>query len=128
MEICSFCRAVGLPIKEESSGHYQYHHSSIFDLIASSKTCSMCNFLLDLYPKSKRDEILDIAHRGSYTKLVMVTLKSGDPQLVKNPAFKYLEISTQTKAFESKQFALTSANSKLSHITALLEALAESIL
>lgn len=71
----------------------------------------MCHFLLTLYPDSEKDEILALARRGSYTKLIVVTLESGDPELEKNPAFKYLEIVTRTKSFESKQFAMTSADS-----------------
>lgn len=71
----------------------------------------MCHFLLTLYPNSKKDEILALAGKGSYAKPIVVTLESGDPELEKNPAFKYLEIVTSTKSFESKQFAVSSAGS-----------------
>jgi hypothetical protein len=116
MEVCLHCQGIGFPGEEKGAGRRRYHHPSIFDMITSSETCPMCHFLLTLYPNSKKDEILALARGGlytepSYTKAIVVTLESGDPELEKNPAFKYLEIATRTKSFESKQFAISSADS-----------------
>lgn len=62
----------------------------------------MCNFLLTLYPSAVKDEIVALINQGSYAKPFIVALESGDPELEKNPALKYLEIVTKTRSLNQR--------------------------